>query len=144
MQHPHICFGIVSIFLFLCEILIALCFHNNFIRFHFGDILVVILLYALLRTILPVSIWKKMHTRTISLWIPILMLFSVIVECMQALHIVELLGLSSNSTASLIIGTSFDWVDLLCYFSGCIVLCLLEWIENRFLNKFLDSDEKVK
>ena len=141
MKHPHLCFGIVFLVLFCVEVLIALFVQDNWIRPYFGDILVMIVLYSLLRTIMPIRIWKKLHKRCCSLWIPLLFVFAVLVELLQGIHIVERLGLSGNAAARTVIGTSFDWADLLCYFSGCVVLCLVEWMECRFFKKSLSSLE---
>lgn len=126
MKHPHICFGISFLVLFGIEVLIALFVHDSFIRPYLGDVIVMSVLYCLLRTVLPIRIWKKLHTHRCSWWIVILFGFAVMIEFLQGIHIVELLGLSRSAAASTIIGTSFDWGDILCYLSGCAVLCGLE------------------
>lgn len=135
MKHPHICFILIFLILFGIEVLIALFVDDTFIRPYFGDILVMCVLYALLRAVMPIRIWNKLHTHCCSWWILLLFVFAVLVEVLQGIHIVERLGLSGNAAASTMIGTSFDWADLLCYFSGCIVLCCLEWAETHFLKK---------
>lgn len=135
MKHPHICFGISFLVLFGIEALIALFVHDSFIRPYLGDVIVMSVLYCFLRTVLPIRIWKKLHTHRCSWWIVILFGFAVMVERLQGIHIVELLGLSGSAAASTMIGTSFDWGDMLCYLSGCAVLCGLELAESFAFKK---------
>lgn len=133
MKHPHFCYGLLFAILLGIEVCIALFVHDAWIRPYFGDILVMCVLYAFLRMVIPIRVWKKLCTRFGSWWILLLFLFSVLVEILQGLHLVERLGLAGNAAASTILGTSFDWGDLLCYASGCAVLWVLEQIERRFL-----------
>lgn len=129
MKHPHICFGISFLILFGIEVMIALFVHDSLIRPYLGDVIVMSVLYCFLRMVLPIHIWKKLHNHRCSWWIVILFGFAVVVEILQGIHIVELLGLSGSAAASTIIGTFFDWGDILCYLSGCTVLCELEFAE---------------
>lgn len=135
MKHPHICFGLTFLVLFGIEVLIACFVNDSFIRPYLGDVIVMSVLYCFLRTVLPVHIWKKLHVHYFSWWIAILFVFAVVVEILQGIHIVELLGLSGSAIASTIIGTSFDWGDLLCYLSGCAVLCGVEFVESLLLQR---------
>jgi hypothetical protein len=52
----------------------------------------------------------------------------VFVETAQFFNITALLHLSSNEAASTIIGTSFDWLDIVCYGIGCSVIAVWEWL----------------
>lgn len=136
MKHTRVFYAILFLLLFFIETLIALFLHDDFIRPYVGDVLVMFVLYTLLRALLPVRIWEKLHTRRISLWIPILFCFALVVEILQGIHIVELLGLGGNAVARTMIGTSFDWGDLICYFVGCVFLCIWEWFTaNKNIKK---------
>lgn len=53
-------------------------------------------------------------------------LFSCGVEILQYYKIVEVLGLGDNKIASIIIGTTFTWEDILCYFIGYITIITVE------------------
>ncbi|MGN1411736.1 MAG: DUF2809 domain-containing protein [Oscillospiraceae bacterium] len=112
---------IIFIVLILIEILIALFIHGGFIRNYGGDIIVVWVLYALIRIIIP----KKV--KLLPLWI---FIFSVFVEFMQYIKIVDILGIE-NTILRTIIGTSFSWVDIICYFIGCVPLGIFEYLKNK-------------
>lgn len=112
-----ICLSSAALLLFV-EVMIALFVHDNFIRPYFGDVLVVILIWCLVRGIFP------RRPVYLSLWV---FLFAVLVECSQAIHLVSLLGLDSIPFFVTVMGNSFAWADLLCYFCGCLPLAGIEW-----------------
>lgn len=101
----------LSIILFLIELFIALFVHDRFIRPYFGDVLVVILVYSAVRVIFP----EKPKLLPIYVFI-----FAVLVEVSQYLDLAELLG--GGVILSTIIGTSFSWLDILCYFVGTLLI----------------------
>ena len=101
------------------EILIALFVNDKIIRPYIGDILVVILMYCFIRIIIPTKV------RLLSLYI---FIFACFIEFMQYIKIVEILGLSDNKVLSTIIGTSFDWKDILCYGVGCLITAIFQHI----------------
>jgi len=105
------------IMLLLIEVMIALFIHDRFIRPYIGDVLVVIVLYCFVR----IFVQKRM--RLLSMYI---FVFAVIVELLQFLNIVGLLGLSRNTFANTVVGTSFDWKDIICYAVGCIIIEIVE------------------
>ncbi len=107
----------ITILLLVVEVLIALFMHGNFIRGTLGDVLVVMLIYAFIRIIIPDKL------KLLPLYV---FLFACITEFLQAIHIVELLGLQDNSFFRILIGSVFDWLDILAYGIGCIILEALE------------------
>lgn len=108
--------------LFIVEVLIALYVHDTIIRPYIGDLLVVILIYCFIKSFLNI---KVLYTAIFVL------LFSFSVELMQYFTIVETLGLEKSKVASTVIGTSFEWIDLLCYTAGiCIVLLVETYIKK--------------
>ena len=113
---------IFAIIIFLVEVFIALYVHDDFIRPFFGDFLVVILIYCFVRGIFNI----KVSTAAISV-----LIFSFLVEFLQYLHIVEVLGLGKNKIARVVMGTSFSWVDLLCYTLGIVFVLLMERIGSK-------------
>jgi hypothetical protein len=108
---------ITFVILFLVETLIALYVNDRIVRPYIGDILVVILVYAFVKMVVSGKI------RFIALYV---FLFAVLVEIAQYFNITALLHLSSNEAASTIIGTSFDWLDIVCYGIGCSVIAIWE------------------
>ena len=53
-------------------------------------------------------------------------LFAAGVEALQGIRIVELLGLQDNRFFSVLIGTTFDVKDIVCYGVGCMLCGLWE------------------
>ncbi len=112
-QKKRIIYGIATVILFIIELLIALFVHDSFIRPYVGDVLVVVLIYTFVRMFLPEGV------RLLPLYI---FLFAAGVEVLQYFRIAEVLGLSDNRILSVIIGSVFDWKDILCYGVGCVML----------------------
>lgn len=101
----------------IIEILIALFVHDNFVRPYIGDVLVVVVIYFLLRMIIDGK----------CKWLPIIIfVFAAGVEVSQYFNIVGLLGLSDISFFRILIGTTFDIKDIICYGVGCVILQILE------------------
>ena len=110
---------IVTGLLLLVEVLIALFVRDNFIRPYVGDMLVVILIYCLLRILIPERV------RLLPLYV---FLFAVGVELLQAVDIVHLLGLGENSFFQILIGSTFDVKDIACYVIGCALTGIYEYV----------------
>ncbi|MFD0965011.1 ribosomal maturation YjgA family protein [Pseudofulvibacter geojedonensis] len=105
-------FLIAITFIFI-EIAIAIFFKNGFIRHTFGDYLVVILLYFLLRSFLNIS---KNTTASITL------LIAFAVELVQLTPFLKALGLQNHTLANLIFGNTFSISDLLAYTLGYLTI----------------------
>lgn len=122
-RRKRICYAAVFVILLFIEVLIALFVHDQFIRPYLGDALVVIVIYAAVRMMIPDC------CRLLPLFI---FLFAVMVECLQYFNPAELLGVENNPFLRIIIGSVFDVKDILCYGAGCFVLGIYEWnIKNR-------------
>ena len=103
------------IILFLIESLIAIFIHDNFIRPYLGDLLVIILIYCF------ISIFLKIEIKLLPLYI---FIFAVIVEGLQYIHILERLKLNHIPILKIVLGSTFDIKDILCYFIGMVILFL--------------------
>jgi uncharacterized membrane protein YfcA len=108
---------LLTILLFIIELLIALYVHDDFIRPYVGDVLVVILIYCLLR-----SFWRA---KPIIVAISVL-IFAFSVEILQYFKIVEILGLQENKIMRIIIGTSYSFEDLIAYLFGFLIIIVVE------------------
>ena len=118
---------LATVLIFLLELFIALFVRDNFIRPYVGDMLVVVLVYTCVRVLFPEK------PRLLPLYV---FLFAAGVEAFQGMRIVELLGLQNNRFFSVLIGTTFDWKDLVCYGVGCVLLGLWEvvrWKREKHL-----------
>jgi len=111
--YSRIKYLVAFIIFFITEVLIAVYVHDDFIRPYVGDILVVILLYCFIKIFVP----YKVKLMTLYIFI-----FSAFVEILQYFKLVEMLGLQDNRFARIVIGSVFDWKDILCYGVGCILL----------------------
>lgn len=103
--------------LLILEILIALFIKDKFIRPFFGDFLVVILIYSFIRSFFPYPVITTAFG---------VLLFSYLVEVSQYFKLVNILGLEDNTWASVIIGTSFSWWDMLFYTLGILFVLFAE------------------
>lgn len=112
---------LLTLLLFITEVLIALYVHDAFVRPYAGDYLVVFLIYFAVCTFIEATRWK------IALGV---LVFSYAVETMQYFHVVDQLGLSGNVLARTVIGTGFEWRDILAYTLGGATLLLLDKRRN--------------
>jgi len=103
--------------LFISEVYIAMFVQNRFIRYFFGDVLVVILMYMSIRSILKTSIYKT----TIAV-----LLLAYAIEIFQYFKGIEVLGIEDHLWARLILGTTFTWNDILAYTLGGLIILLIE------------------
>lgn len=103
--------------LLIIEVFIALFVHDNFIRPYIGDVLVVIVIYTFIRGIIR----RKIKNLPIYIF-----LFGVLVEVLQYFRIVEILHLQNSRFFTILIGTSFDVKDIMCYFVGTLILIFWE------------------
>lgn len=116
----------LALLLFITEVLIALFMHDRFVRPYVGDFLVVMLVYCFVKSFvqaptLPIAIFT--------------LLFAYVVELLQYYKLVTLLGLQHSALATTVIGSSFEWMDILAYTLGVLVII---WIEHkRRHNNFL-------
>lgn len=110
-------YAIATMILLLIEVLIALYVHDTLVRPYIGDVLVVVVIYTFIRIFIPES------CKMLPLYI---FIFAALVEVLQLLHIVEALGWQDNRFLSILVGSVFDWKDILCYAVGCILLGVFE------------------
>ena len=109
MSHARRRYGLVFLLLLGVEIVIALFVHDRFVRPYLGDVLVVWVVYAFARTLFPTGFP----------WLPAgVTLFAVLVEVGQAFGLVDRLGLGHIRFFRILLGSVFDWADVLCYLIG--------------------------
>ena len=101
---------ILSVLLFGAEVYIGLCV-SGWVRSYFGDTLVVILLWTIVRVVCPKGLpWLS----------GAVMAFAVLVELSQLIPLCDLLGIQ-NKLIRVLMGTSFAWGDMIAYAAGCIL-----------------------
>lgn len=109
-------YAIITLLLLVTEIAIAKFYFTEFIRHVVGDVLVIPLLYCLLRMCTTISKIKG---------VIIVVLFAFGVECLQWISITEKLGIT-QPTLRTIIGTTFDYRDLIAYSAGGLLVILID------------------
>lgn len=115
-------FGLAAFAVLGIEVLIAVFVHDSFVRPYFGDVLSVVFVYLGLRVLFPE---KPQFVSLIAFGI------AVAVELVQLTSLSEIFG--EGSVFSVIVGGTFDFADILCYFCGGVVCFLLDII---LLKKF--------
>lgn len=120
--HFNVRYFLLAVLLFITEVIIALYVRDNFVRPYLGDYLVVILLYCAVQTFIKASVW------TVAVAV---LLFAYLIEALQFFHFVKLLGLQDNKLASIVLGTGFEWADLLAYTLGVATVVLIELLCNN-------------
>ena len=101
----------IFVMMFVLEILIGVFVHDSFIRPYCGDVLVVILLWAMIRIIFPRR----------AVWISgAVFVFALLVELSQMIPLADLLKIK-NELVRILMGTSFSAGDILAYLAGCLI-----------------------
>lgn len=91
-----------------------------FWRGFLSDVFIVVLLFSFLKMLTPASTLK------VSLSV---LAFSYLVEISQYFNLVELLGVN-NKAIRILIGTHFDWLDLIAYTVGFFI-CLFVGMKSK-------------
>jgi uncharacterized membrane protein len=108
---------LAAIILLVVEICIAKFVHDKIIRPYIGDFLVVILIYCLVKTFFNTPVFATAIG---------VLLFSYAVETAQYFNVVGILGLQNSKLAKIIIGSAFEWADLLMYTGGILTAVAAE------------------
>lgn len=108
---------IATAVLFIIEIFIALYVHDRIIRPYIGDMLAVILIYC--------SVKSFINIKALNLAIYTL-IFAYTIELLQYLNLLDYIGLRGNKIATILLGGSFDWIDLINYTLGIIIVIIYE------------------
>ena len=130
MRKRRLIFGIITAALLITEVLIGM-YAGGWIRSYLGDVLVVILLYTLFRTIIPDKPEKWYILPTV------ILIFAFGVEFLQLWGCCDRFGIT-NRFLRIIIGTGFSVVDLICYVVGIIPCYITECV----LQKGVRHDKK--
>lgn len=116
-------YGLISLLLLGTEVLIGL-FGQGWVRIYLGDVLVVILLYTIVRTVIPNKMIKWFIIPTV------ILIFAFAVEFLQLWGFCDRFGIT-NELLRIIIGTGFSTIDLICYLIGIIPCYIAEFALNK-------------
>lgn len=126
-------YALLAILLFGMELVIAIYIHDTIIRPFIGDVLVVILLFCLLRSVIQINN---------SLLILAVLVFSYAVEIGQYFQLAQLLGLAQYPIARIVIGSTFDGMDLVAYTVGAALLYIIHHLKNTGITYIFTSKQQ--
>ena len=125
----RLAFLAAAVLILAVEIYIAICVKGGFVRHYAGDVLAVILLYALARAAFskpPLNLPLKIFA------------FAAALELAQYFGAVQILGVE-NKILKVMIGGTFDFADLLCYAAGCALAGAYEKFESKISQRRSDG-----
>lgn len=118
-SRPH---TLVAVALLAVEVCIAAFVHDTIVRPHIGDLLVVGLIYFTVRAFLDIPPLSAALAT---------LAFACIVEGTQAVHLAEHLGLHHGTIARVVLGDTFQWLDLVAYAIGTLLAVLADrWMST--------------
>lgn len=108
---------LAALVFFLMEVFMAVYVRDTFIRPYGGDFLVVIFLYCLLKGFFRIPVKNAIFA---------VLIFAYLVETLQYFRFTELLKLQDNKIASVVLGSHFEWLDMLLYTLGGVAIYAAE------------------
>lgn len=112
---------LITSILFITEIAIAYFHFNFFVRGFLGDVLVILLLYSFLKIFVKNNIFRTAVS---------VLAFAYFVELLHLLKLAEKLHIQSEILLT-IVGSTFDFWDLVAYTLGFILILLIEKIFHQ-------------
>ncbi|MBR5512411.1 MAG: DUF2809 domain-containing protein [Ruminococcus sp.] len=122
---------ILLILLIAVEIVIALTQRDNWLRYYGGDVIVVWAVYCLVQSVIG---GKKPVITHIGV-----LLFAFLVEFLQYIHIVDIIGLGDIEFFRILIGTSFAVEDLFSYALGTIIGLTGSLLYNKMKKSLINT-----
>ena len=130
IKYARIVYAVLFLLLLAVEIFIGMYVRDSFVRPYIGDLLVVILLWALVRIFIPYK----------AVWLSgAIFVFSVLVELSQLIPLVDFLGIK-NRLIRVLMGTSFAYGDLFAYAAGCAITAVVDIMMFRKKEKEQPED----
>ncbi len=108
---------IAAIILFIIEIFIALFIHDRIVRPYIGDMLAVILIFCFIKSFINI---RSMYIAISTL------VFAYFIELLQYFNLLDYIDLKGNKVAAILLGGSFDWIDLVNYTLGIVIVITFE------------------
>ena len=116
--------------LFCIELIIALFIRDKFIRPFIGDILVVMFIFSLMR------IFYQGSKLRLSIGV---LIFSFLIEASQYMKLIEIVHLEDSKFANVVLGATFDWLDLVAYTIGAMASYFLDNVLMKKVNNQLNE-----
>lgn len=113
--------ALIALTIFIIEIVIAR-YATGFLRHFIGDVLVTLLLFFTLKSFFTF--------RNDFLLVSSIFIFSLTIELLQLFQLPNKLGIT-NEVVLIVLGKTFDILDILAYAIGCCIMILmikLKWV----------------
>ncbi|MGH8053118.1 MAG: DUF2809 domain-containing protein [Stenotrophomonas sp.] len=121
---PH---AVLAVLVFVMEVIIATQLpHVSWIRAYLGDALVVVLIYAAVRSVLRANDYVLLLA---------VFVFACCIEFAQYFRLAERLGFVRGDVMYTVIGNTFSWGDIACYAVGCMAAALLVFCRNTLVSR---------
>jgi hypothetical protein len=115
---------LTALILFLIEVFIASFVHDKIVRPYIGDLLVIILIYCFC---------KSFFNAPVIITALSVLLFAYAVELLQYLNFIHYIGLQQSRLANIILGNSFEWIDMIAYTIGTLLIFYFEVLRQNKL-----------
>ena len=122
MNHSRKLTFLFSAIVFALLVYIAQFVNDTFVRPFLGDVIVVIWLYLFLKSFTTFGYIK------LSLGV---LAFAYTIEMAQYFNLVRALGLEHHAVVRIVLGATFDWLDMLAYTLGWLAVILGEQTLKR-------------
>jgi hypothetical protein len=103
--------------LFCIEVFIATFLHDRIIRPYVGDLLAVVFLYCLVKSLVPAPVGPTVVG---------VLLVAYALEALQYAQLLSHLGLQHSRLAAIVLGSHFEWIDMLAYTLGALFILVVE------------------
>ena len=107
----------VALALFVVEIVIAVSVHDQVVRPYIGDVLAAVFLYALLKSFIALPAFTLAMVALVGTYL---------IEGLQYVHLLHLLGLQDVALARTVLGSTFSWWNVLTYTVGIGLVMAVE------------------
>lgn len=107
----------ITLLLFVIELVIAIYVRDRFIRPFFGDVLAVMLIFSFFR------IFYKGDGLKLGFGV---LIVAFVIETSQYIELIKILGIEQNKIATIILGATFDWLDIVAYVFGALFSYFLD------------------
>jgi hypothetical protein len=113
--------------LFCVEVFIAAFLHDRIVRPYVGDLLAVVFLYCLVRSVVTTPVRPTVAA---------VLLVAYGIEALQYLHLLTYVGLQHSRLAAMVLGNHFEWGDMLAYTLGALGVLAAEQAKSVYNQRY--------
>jgi hypothetical protein len=116
-----------AICLFCVEVFIAAFLHDRLVRPYVGDLLAVVFLYCLVKSVAPLPAGPTLLG---------VLAVAYALEALQYVHLLQHLGLAHSRIAAIVLGNHFEWIDMLAYTLGAFLIWSAEKLRGAYYQRY--------